>query len=72
MAHILVPSLPPGARKSDYAPVKQRPRVGPAAVSHANGIFRVRKERRREDEENIFLFVVFCFFLYIGDFLTGV
>ena len=26
MARILVPSLPPGARKSDYAPVKQRPR----------------------------------------------
>ena len=26
MAHILVPSLPPGAQKSDYAPVKQRPR----------------------------------------------
>ena len=27
MAHVLVPSLPPGARKSDYAPVKQRPRT---------------------------------------------
>ena len=26
MAHILVPSLPPGAQKSDYAPVKQWPR----------------------------------------------
>ena len=25
MAHILVPSLPPGARKSGYAPLKQRP-----------------------------------------------
>ena len=26
MAHVLVPSLQPGARRSDYAPVKQRPR----------------------------------------------
>ena len=26
MAHVLVPSLPPGAQKSEYAPVKQRPR----------------------------------------------
>lgn len=26
MAHVLIPRLPPGTLKSDYVPVKQRPR----------------------------------------------
>ena len=26
MAHVLIPPLPSGARKSDYLPVEQRPR----------------------------------------------
>ena len=34
MAHVLVPSLLPGAQKSDYAPVKQRP-VGAIAGRQA-------------------------------------
>ncbi|KAN0136295.1 hypothetical protein V8E53_005900 [Lactarius tabidus] len=52
MAHVLVPLLPPGSRKSDYAPVGQRPRAHDRWTAAFRVLEALYKSEAEEGEDN--------------------
>ena len=57
MAHVLIPPLPPGARKSDYAPVEHRLRTaakGKALLGDDSGLNKLMHVLQNAFESNWF------------------